>query len=72
MSEIDAKLSYLRQDAADALRIYLGLHRGYSYQATTWEQINLAALGYVNAQTKYTLACLEAKRGEILPYVELP
>jgi len=61
-----AKLSYLRQDAADALRTYINLLFGAKGHA------NLAALGYINAQAKFTLACLEAKQGDILPYVELP
>ena len=69
--DVEAKLSFLRQGAADALNTYLTMafHPRFGQGPTT---VNLAALDYLNAHTKYTLACLEAKRGDILPYVELP
>lgn len=74
--DTDAKLSFLRQDAAHALRVYMSLFSvwtlGNDSDASRDEQINVAALGYVAAQAKYTLACHEAQQGSILDHVEVP
>jgi hypothetical protein len=66
--KVSEKLSHLRQDVADALGIYLAFQGD---RRVSEEQVNVAALGYVNAQTKYTLACAEVQMGPILPYVEV-
>jgi hypothetical protein len=66
--DTDAKLSHLRQDAATALSTYLRLRE----HTNRSKHCNLAALGYITAQAKYTLACHEAQQGLILPYVEVP
>lgn len=67
-SEIRAKLSYLRADAARALDEYLGL-RNVKAPPTS---VDYSASAFVTAQAKYTLACAEAQDGSILDYVEVP
>ncbi len=58
-----AKLSHLRQDAANALCTFMGF---LSSPTANGEEINIAALGYVSAQATYTLACGEAKKGRTM------
>jgi hypothetical protein len=67
-AETRAKLSYLRSDAAKALETYLSL-RAWKHPRHMYES---AAISYITAQAKYTLACAEVQDDSILDYVEIP